>query len=193
MKLKTAITASAALTLILASNAIAQTNTPTVKAVTPSDGQTIYGQRIPILLAVENFQLVDYGQYKTATRGQGHIHLWLDESKPTADSAKQISTENFTYSDVPYGEHTLRAELVNNNHTSLTPPVTTTVKFKSAAVASPSPAAVSGFDKNTALVILVVVALVIVAAWWYTKEEEEPSKTSTTKKAAKKATRKRRK
>lgn len=192
MKLKAAIATSATLTLILASNTIAQTNVPTLKAVTPSEAQTVYSQRIPVLLATENFQLLDYQQYKTNTRGQGHIHLWLDESNPTADSAKQIFTESFTYSDVPFGEHTLRAELVNNNHTSLNPPVVTTVKFKSAPITSPSPAPVSGFDKNTALVILVVVALVIVAAWWYTKEEEEPPKAST-KKTTKKTARKRRK
>lgn len=196
MKLKTIVAASAVFMLILASNTLAQTNTPSLKVVTPSEGQTVYSQRIPVLLATENFQLVDYQQYKTTARGQGHIHLWLDESSPTADSAKQISTESFTYSDVPYGEHTLRAELVSSNHTSLNPPVTTTVKFKSAPITTPSPAPVSGFDKNTALVILVVVALVIVAAWWYTKEEEEPptkSKAESQSRKSKRETSKRRK
>lgn len=188
-KLSTAILTASILTLFAASSALAQANLPSLKVVTPSEGQTIYGNRIPILVAAENFQVVDYQQYSTPTPGQGHIHLWLDDTNPTKESAVKLVKDNFTYTDVTYGEHTLRTELVNNNHTSLNPPVVTTVKFKSAPVATPSPAAVSGFDKNTALVILVVVALVILAAWWYTQEEDEKPKPAVSKpKSVKKKT-----
>lgn len=177
-------------TSILAQNAGVK---PSLTVITPSERQTIYGNKVPILLSVENFQIVDYAQYSTNATGLGHVHLWLDEISPTLESAAKVTDDNFTYSDVAYGSHTLKAELVNNNHTSLTPPVATTINFKTAPTIVPSPAATSGFDKNTALVILVVVALVIVAAWWYTKEEEElPPKSSTTKRT-KKQSRKRRK
>lgn len=183
--------------LLLTTTTFAQTSAPTLKIITPGDGQTIYGNKIPILFSVENFHLTDYQKTPAAQKGQGHIHIWLDDNNPTKDSAKEVIEDTTTYSDVPYGEHTLRAELVGNNHTSLTPPITTTVKFKSTPTASPSPAVTSGFDKNTALVILVVVALVIVAAWWYTKEEDEempkPSTNSKPKSVKKKTTRKARK
>lgn len=155
---------------------------PTLSIVTPSQDQTIYGDRIPILLSVENFQIVDYQANPKPILGQGHVHLWLDEQNPTRESAVKLTTDSFTYTDVNFGQHTLRAELVANNHTSLASPVVVTINFASIPLTSPSPAAVSGFDKNTALVILVVVALVIVAAWWYTKEEEEPKITTSTKK-----------
>ena len=186
---------STTITLISATSVLAQSpsTSPSLKLVTPTDGQTIYGDKIPILFAVENFQLIDYAKNPTLVAAQGHIHIWLDDTTPTKDSARKVITDYTTYIDVPYGEHTLKTELVGNNHTSLTPPVTVTVKFKSAPASSPSPAVSSGFDKNTALVILVVVTLVIVAAWWYTKEEDEtPTKSTSTTKATKRKTAKKR-
>ena len=175
-----------ALTLTTTAIVLAQTNnTPLLKVVTPSEDQTIYTDSVPILFSVENFNLVDYQSNPAPMAGQGHLLLWLDDPSPTLESATILSQDHFTYSDVAYGQHTLKAELVTNNNLSLTPPVVVTVKFKNAPASTPSPAAASGFDKNTALVILVVVALVIVAAWWYTKEEdievEEKAKTKTKK------------
>ena len=164
---------SAGILLIAASGVLAQTNAPSLKIVTPQDGQTIYGNKVPILLSVENFEIVDYQVNKVKTPGQGHIHLWLDDNNPTKESAVKVTGDEFTFSDVPAGDHSLRAELVNNDHSSQIPPQVVTVNFKSAPVTTPSPAAASGFDRNTAVVIFVVVALVIAAAWWYTKEEDE--------------------
>jgi len=128
--------------LLLTSAAFAQVGgSPTLQVITPSEDQTLYGQRVPILVTVENFTVVDYQTVKTKVSGQGHIHLWLDDANPTRESAAKIIIDEFTYSDVPYGDHKLRAELVNNDHTSLTPQVTTTVNFKTAPVATPSPVA----------------------------------------------------
>ena len=189
-----ATAAAGAISLISATTIFAQgtTTRPTLTVITPSEGQTIYGNKVPILLSVENFEIVDYGQNSTNVVGVGHVHLWLDDQNPTRDSAAKVTDDNFTYSDVAFGSHTLKAELVNNNHTSLIPLVVTTINFKTAPTVTPSPAATSGFDKNTALVILVVVALVIVAAWWYTKEEEEPPAKSPAKKITKRKTTKKR-
>lgn len=162
---------------------------PQLTVVTPSEGQTIYGDRIPILLSPENFQIVDYQKNSVPQKGQGHTHLWLDDQNPTRESAVKLTSDSFTYTDVNFSRHTLRAELVANNHTSLNPPVVVTVNFTNVPLTSPSPAAASGFDKNTALVILVVVALIIVAAWWYTKEEEETPKSTIRKASSKKPAR----
>ena len=184
--------ASFAFFALLATSVFAQNPAPILKVVTPSEGQIIYGNKVPILFSVENFQLVDYQTNKLPQAGQGHIHLWLDDTSPTPESAVKLASDEFTFSDVAYGNHTLRTELINNNHTSLNPPAVTTVSFTNEPVGSPSPVATSGFDKNTALVILVVVALVIIAAWWYTKEEEEPVKSeSKSKVKSRKSTAKR--
>lgn len=187
---------SFAFSALLATSVFAQNPAQMLKVVTPSEGQTIYGNKVPILFSVENFQLVDFQINKLVQPGQGHIHLWLDDTNPTPESAVKLVSDEFTFSDVAYGNHTLRAELINNNHSPLAPPVVVTVNFTNEAVGSPSPVATSGFDKNTALVILVVVALVIIAAWWYTKEEEEPvksePKSKVTRRKGRKAVRKRR-
>src|SRR3990167_1944039 len=136
---------------------------PTLNVLTPSDGQTIYGDKVPVLLDAQNFQIVDFANNTKTVSGQGHVHLWLDDEQMTAQSAAKAIEDTFTFSDVPAGDHKLRVELVNNDHTSHKPPVAAEIAFKSAAVASQVPAeATSGFDKKTALVIFVVVALVII-------------------------------
>ena len=163
-----------ALAIFAVGAAYAQAATqPTLKIVTPSEAQTIYGTKVPVLLAVENFQLVESAQYPTNASGQGHVNLWLDDPSPTQDSATKVAANEFIYSDVGSGDHTLIAELVNNNNAPQTPAVKATINFKTSPVASPSPIAASGFDKKTGLIILAIVAAVIVAAWWYTKEEPE--------------------
>lgn len=181
---------SLAVSLALPAAVIAQTPTPTISSITPSEAQTIYGNKIPVLIAYENFTLADSAVNTINKPGEGHIHLWMDEASPTGENAVKLMEETFTYSDVAYGEHTLVAELVNNNHTSLVPPQKVTVNFKNAPVGSPSPTVKSGIDKSTALVIFIVVALVIVAAWWYTKEEDEEEEISQSEKPKSKATRK---
>ena len=147
---------------------------PTLEVLTPSEGQTIYGDKVPVLLDAQNFEIVDFANNTKAVTGQGHIHLWLGDEQITPQSAAKAIEDTFTFSDVPAGDHKLRAELVANDHSSLKPPVASEISFKTAPVSSAvPPEAASGFDKKTALVIFVVVALVIVAAWWYTKDEDE--------------------
>lgn len=191
---------AAALSILSVTPAFAQaaasptpvTGAPKIVVITPQPGQTIYGDKIPILFSVTGLQLTDYNTNSYITPGQGHIDVWLDDPNPTKDTAKMVITDNTIYSDVPAGNHTLRAELVNNDHSSLTPPEVVTVSFKTAPVGSPAPAPSSTFDKNTALIILVVVALVILAAWWYTKDEEDemPAKEETKAAPKKKTARK---
>lgn len=178
--------------VLLATTTLAQSAGPKLTIITPSEEQTIYGNKIPVLLSIENFNIVDYQTNPSPVPGQGHIHLWLDDQSPTAQSAVKVTSDNFTYSDITYGSHVLTAELINNDHKSLVPPQVVTVNFKSDPIATPSPTTTSGFDKNTALVIFVVVALVIIAAWWYTKEEDQETteKVSKPKKTSKRKTKK---
>ena len=171
---------------------------PTLDVLTPSEGQTIYGDKVPVLLDAQNFQIVDFANNTKTVNGQGHVHLWLDDEQMTAQSAAKAIEDTFTFSDVPAGDHKLKVELVANDHSSLKPPVAKEISFKTAPVSSAvPPEAEGGFDKKTALVIFVVVALVIIAAWWYTKDEdEEEVKSQSVKpksKTTKKATRRRKK
>src|SRR3990167_5445762 len=179
-----------ALTIIPATSAQAK-GIPTLDVLTPSDGQTIYGDKVPVLLDAQNFEIVDFANNTKAVAGQGHVHLWLDDEQMTPQSAAKAIEDTFTFSDVPAGDHKLKVELVANDHSSHKPPVAAEIAFKSAAVASQVPAeATSGFDKKTALVIFVVVALVIIAAWWYTKDEDEEEVKSQSEKPKSRVTKK---
>jgi len=188
-KFLSALFVLSALTLVTTTT-LAQSTSPKLTTITPSEGQTIYGNKVPVLFSVENFNIVDYQTNPNPTAQDGHIHLWLDDVNPTAQSAVKVTSDNFTYSDVAYDNHVLRAELVTSDHKSSVPPQVVTVNFKNDPIATPSPTTTSGFDKNTALVILVVVALVIIAAWWYTKEEDEEKPKSAARKSSRSKKRK---
>lgn len=170
----------------------AQQTTPIFQVLTPKEGQTLYGNKLPILFNVESFQLAEKEQTQIVP-GEGHILLWLDETAPTVENATKVSENSFIYSDVTYGHHTLKAELVTSDNKSLTPPLQVSVSFTTEILPSEEETAISsGFDKTTAIVILAVVALVILAAWWYTKDEDdemgEESETSKPKKQASRKT-----
>jgi hypothetical protein len=152
----------------------AQTPVPVFGVLTPKEGQTLYGNKLPILFNVENLELVEKDTSQVAQPGQGHILLWLDEENPTPENATKVIEASFIYSDVSYGNHVLKAELTKTNNSSLTPSQSITVNFKTEAIPSEAESTVTNsFDKTTAVVILVIVALVILAAWWYTKDEED--------------------
>jgi len=170
------------LSSLFVANTSAQTNTPVFQVLTPKTDQTLYGNKIPILFNVEKFELVDKDQTTKALAGEGHILVWLDQEAPTPENATKVVENTFIFSDVAYGQHTLKAELVTTNNKSLTPPQMTTVSFKTEILASEEAQAISsGFDKTTAVVILAVVALVILAAWWYTKDEDDELEKQETK------------
>jgi len=86
-------------------------------------------------VAVSNFNLVDkLGQPNVA--GEGHIHYFMDVTAPTTPGQPAVTTPgtyvattatSYTWKNVGGGPHTFAAELVNNNHTPLVPPVVATV------------------------------------------------------------------
>lgn len=103
--------------------------TASLSFISPTPGQIIVGDKVTVKLAINNFSLVDYHTHPKATPGQGHIHLWLDQSNPTKVSAIKTNSDTYTFENVKSGSHTLVAELVNNDHSSLSPQVITTVRF----------------------------------------------------------------
>lgn len=172
--------------LALTTQINAQTSTPKLEIVTPADGQTIYGNRIPVLFSIENFTLVESKDKSLPSNSQGHILIWLDDQLKTADTATKVTQDTFTFADVIAGDHIITAELVNADGKSITPTQSKAVNFKTEPLTSPAKPKEAGFDKNTTLVILLIVALVIAAAWWYTKDEEPLAKTNKSKVTPKK-------
>ncbi len=97
----------------------------------PLNRATVPAGSINVLVKVSNFNLVNkLGQ--TNSQGEGHIHYFLDAVAPiepgkpavTATGTYAATAEtSYSWANVKPGTHTLSVELVNNDHTPLTPPV----------------------------------------------------------------------
>ncbi|MBI4188689.1 MAG: DUF4399 domain-containing protein [Chloroflexi bacterium] len=106
--------------------------TPTLTVVTPS--ATIPAGTVNVSVAVTNFTLTLPGGINVP--GQGHLHYYLDVVIPTTPGLPAVTPVG-TYQATPGttavwnnvlpGQHTFGAQLVNNDHTPLSPPVTATV------------------------------------------------------------------
>ncbi len=113
---------------------------PAVRITSPAAGATVPAGSVTVNIEASNFQIVPVGG--TAAAGQGHVHYYLDVTIPTAAGQPAVSAAG-TYKAVPAttatwdnlapGSHTFGVQLVNNNHTPLSPPVTATVTVTVAA------------------------------------------------------------
>jgi plastocyanin len=108
---------------------------PVISIMQPSAGASLPAGNITISVDVSNFNLVDKLGL-TNVAGEGHIHYFIDVAPPTTPGqpattaigtfAPTIAT-TYTWQNVTAGQHTFSVELVNNDHTPLTSPVTATV------------------------------------------------------------------
>ena len=114
--------------------------TPMIAITQPANNATVTGPNVTVMVNVQNFSLVNkLGQANVA--GQGHIHYFLDyppittPGKPaippntTTVSWAATANTSYTFTNVSSGMHNVSVELVNNDHTSLQPPVTNTTTF----------------------------------------------------------------
>ena len=111
--------------------------TPSITITSPADGSTVAPGDVMVTVNVSNFNLVPK-QGEAAVQGEGHIHYFLDVNPipttpgqpalPPAGSAYATTDKTtYTFTNVAAGTHTIAVELVNNDHTPLSPPVTATV------------------------------------------------------------------
>jgi plastocyanin len=140
---------------------------PSVVITTPKDGSTIPTGNVTVSIQVSNFNVVDEQGQANASH-EGHIHYFLDVDAPTTPGEAAIPTSGtwahvadttYTFGNVAAGTHTISVELVNNDHTPLTPPVVAKVTFTvQAATTTPTPgqsvtisliAQKMSFDKST--------------------------------------------
>jgi len=92
---------------------------PSIAIDSPADGDFIAGTDVNVTLAVQNFNVDAVGS------GDGHIHYSVDGGA----TVMKYDTNPISLTNLSYGEHTLTAELVDGNHTSLDPVVSTSVTF----------------------------------------------------------------
>ena len=148
---------------------------PTVSVFTPLVNQTVIGNQVNVKLKVDSFQLLDFHRYPKSKSGQGHLHLWLDQTAPTAASAIKTTSTTYTFDNVKPGNHTLLVELVNNDHSSLAPKATASMSFKTTPT--------SYVPDSSSLLFFSITAFLLVTAALYLVSQKTKGKTRPAKPA----------
>ena len=92
---------------------------PTLTIVSPKDGNLIKNSKVVIELRADNFNIVPLQE--PVKEGEGHFHVWLN-------SDKKITSDNIvTFENIVSGKHTIVAELLKSDHSSLSPRVTKSI------------------------------------------------------------------
>ncbi len=131
---------------------------PSISVISPTLNMKINGSRVVIQLSASGITLAE--PKGNVVAGEAHFHVWIDDS-----NEQQSAGTTFTFENVSIGEHTLKVELRNGNHSSLSPPVLTITRFEVVApgqtVAAPSVDFAWGF--------VILIALVVAAAVYFFK------------------------
>jgi hypothetical protein len=142
---------------------------PTLSVVTPKSGAVIDSNTVSVSFTTSNIKLVptsipvaEAGKHPEANRpGEGHLHFVLDLQPLVVWE----SGDPYTFSNVPAGQHQLMVELVNNDHSPLSPPVMQQIQFRSGM---PSGLPVTGAapisDERSVGALLMAGALLIVVS-----------------------------
>lgn len=107
---------------------------PGLTVSSPANDETINGSSVTISFEASEFSIVPSNvpldqaglQPEANVEGEGHVHFMLD----LMPIIVWESTEPYTFTDVPPGEHTLMVELVNNDHSPLATPVVQQIQFR---------------------------------------------------------------
>lgn len=104
---------------------------PQINIIEPKNGSEIAAGNVTVSVDVMNFNLANkLGMANVA--GEGHIHYFVDAAAPIAQGKPAITkpgtylptaNTSFTWTNVAAGMHNFSVELVNNDHTPLSPPV----------------------------------------------------------------------
>jgi hypothetical protein len=118
--------------LVAATGACGESSETDVIIIEPEQGSTVQGPDVTVSVETKKFDVVDrIGE--EPRDGEGHIHYYIDVGEiPTVDGEPAVTDEGtyhaeatteFTWEDVEPGDHTFAVQLVNNDHTPLSPPV----------------------------------------------------------------------
>ncbi|HWQ19664.1 MAG TPA: PQQ-binding-like beta-propeller repeat protein [Methanotrichaceae archaeon] len=109
--------------------------TPQIMITEPKEGAVLGTNNVTVSVKVSNFNLSS-NMSKANVTGEGHIHYFMDVIAPTIAGRPALtasgtwtmaSNTSYTWKNVSQGMHNFSAELVNNDHTPLSPPVVDTV------------------------------------------------------------------
>jgi len=95
---------------------------PTMQLLEPVDGATVPAGDVKMLVKTTGHKFVMASN--TNVPGEGHVHFTLD-----GEPFKMSITPDYVYAGVTPGEHTLEAELVQNDTKPFSPPVKQRIVF----------------------------------------------------------------
>jgi Domain of unknown function (DUF4399)/Family of unknown function (DUF6130) len=142
--------------------------TPSVVILSPKNGAGV-GPNVDVSFAVFNFAMVQpYGQQDAPN--EGHIHVLVD----AAYNQLVASVETVHISGLAAGSHTITLQLVNNDHTPITPAVSAaiTVTASSSSVTVSSAAFTTGELAAIGLGALNLILLIAVLAMMRGRKKE---------------------
>jgi hypothetical protein len=127
-------TAASSEFMVLAPKNAVAAQSAALTVLTPKNGDVLKNAAFSITFQTANIKIVpttvpvaEAGKHPEANIvGEGHLHFVLD-LQPLVVWEK---TDPYTFNDVPPGEHRLMAELVNNDHSSLSPRVMQMIMFR---------------------------------------------------------------
>ena len=98
---------------------IGKPKVPILTIISPKEGGLVKSTNVSVELKAENFNLVPVGS--PVKDNEGHFHVWLDSEKKLGPQTA------FTFDNVLSGRHTIVAELVKSDHSSLNPKIAKTI------------------------------------------------------------------
>ena len=119
---------------VFGSFAAAAAASPDLTVTAPMEGVTLQEDNVTVTFQVTDFKLVrssvpldQAGKQPEANRpGEGHLHFMLD-LRPLVVWER---ADPYTFENVAPGEHQLMVELVNNDHSPLSPPLVRHIRFQ---------------------------------------------------------------
>ncbi|MBI3287327.1 MAG: hypothetical protein HYZ68_04695 [Chloroflexi bacterium] len=106
---------------------------PSFEIVSPTGGATV-GSEVTLELSISNLTVVEPGA--PLNPSQGHFHIFLDGGS----DYEVVYSISHTLSNLAPGDHKVRVELRQNNHSPFDPPVVREVNFTAGEAAGGAPA-----------------------------------------------------
>jgi hypothetical protein len=141
----TRITVLLGVLVLLSALAGCTSPTPSLTILSPQDGATVPAGDVTVTIQAGHFRIVDR-QGRANAEGEGHVHFYLDAGTvpstpgapaiPAAPEARwaAVAGTDYTFTDVPPGNHTFTVQLVNNDRTPVIP-----LAYRSVTVTVPVP------------------------------------------------------
>lgn len=141
---------------------------PTLTITSPTEGQAIYDTTVTVSVSAANINLVP--ATSTVVEGEGHLHLYLDNRDYV------LSTGSYEFTEVPFGQHTLRAVLHRGDHSPFDPPVVQTIAFTTSEQPAQPPAGKP--DYTPAVVAIIILIILIGAAFMFLRRPKHTTHTT---------------